>query len=270
MLISTILTFTTPKANTLPADLGRALYAEVLRQIGLRDADLAQAIHAWNGPVPLTASSLLGARRQGNHLQVTTNTSYSMRVTGLWEPVSHLLQSFLLDQPEEVWTIHRHPFHLVEATCDRDRHSWAGVDHYDELAAAHLLQSTEPSRQITLHFNSPTAFKSNRMQVPVPMPGLVFGSLVDRWNQYSSVKLDEAMRSYGEETVAISRYELNSVPVIHKNGAMRIGGVGKVTYTALDGDRYWFAAMNMLADFALYSGVGVQTTTGMGQVRRIS
>jgi CRISPR/Cas system endoribonuclease Cas6 (RAMP superfamily) len=48
-----------------------------------------------------------------------------------------------------------------------------------------------------------------------------------------------------------------------------IGGVGRATYTALGGDRYWLATMQMLADFALYSGVGVKTTIGLGQVRRV-
>jgi CRISPR-associated endoribonuclease Cas6 len=41
-----------------------------------------------------------------------------------------------------------------------------------------------------------------------------------------------------------------------------------MTYRALGADRYWLGVINLLADFAFYSGVGVQTTTGMGQVRR--
>jgi CRISPR-associated endoribonuclease Cas6 len=45
--------------------------------------------------------------------------------------------------------------------------------------------------------------------------------------------------------------------------------VGQATYRALAGDRYWLGVMNMLAEFALYSGVGVQTATGMGQARKL-
>ena len=77
------------------------------------------------------------------------------------------------------------------------------------------------------------------------------------------------MRRFGEEMVAISRYKLESRSVEGKQGGLRIGGVGQATYTALGGDRYWLGLLNMLADFALYSGVGMQTTTGMGQVRRV-
>jgi CRISPR-associated endoribonuclease Cas6 len=83
------------------------------------------------------------------------------------------------------------------------------------------------------------------------------------------VPLDPELRRFAAERVAISRYWLESRPVPTKNGAVRIGGVGQVTFTALDDDRYGVAALNILADFALYSGVGVQTATGMGQCRRI-
>lgn len=66
----------------------------------------------------------------------------------------------------------------------------------------------------------------------------------------------------------MTNYRLESQVVVQKNGAPLIGGVGRATYTALGGDRYWLATIQMLADFALYSGVGVKTTIGLGQVRR--
>lgn len=126
-----------------------------------------------------------------------------------------------------------------------------------------------PPRQVTLEFASPTAFKSAGLTVPVPMPNLVFGSLVERWNAFSPVTLSPEMRRFGEEMVALSRYRLESRVVEQKNNALRIGGVGQATYVAVAADRYWLAVLQMLADFALYSGVGVQTATGMGQVRRV-
>ena len=103
--------------------------------------------------------------------------------------------------------------------------------------------------------------------MPLPLPDLVFGSLVDRWNSFSPVVLSPEMRRFGAERLAVSRYRLQSRPVTQKQGALRIGGVGRVTYTALGGDRYWLALLQMLAEFARYSGVGVQTATGMGQAR---
>ena len=42
------------------------------------------------------------------------------------------------------------------------------------MAAAALQRGDRLSRTVTLEFVSPTAFKSLEMQMPVPLPGLVF------------------------------------------------------------------------------------------------
>jgi len=34
-------------------------------------------------------------------------------------------------------------------------------------------------------------------------------------------------------------------------------------------DRYWLNVLHLLAAFAFYSGVGYQTTSGLGQVRQV-
>lgn len=270
MILSAVLTFTTPRRRTLPAALGRAVYAEVLGQIDRRDPQLARQIHAWNGPVPLTCSSLIDpTRRRGAKLYVEPKERYELHITGVMEPISRLLHALLLEEPQTDWIIHNHPFELESVTCDPSGHPWAGIASYEQLAEEHLLATGNPATRVTLRFDSPTSFKSSGMQVPIPTPDLVFGSLVDRWNLFSPIPLGDEMREFSRTCVAISRYELRSAPIPHKGGSFRVGGVGEVTYTALAGDRYWNGAMQMLADFAKFSGVGVQTTNGMGQTLRV-
>lgn len=270
MLLSAILTFTTPRRAVLPTALGRAVYAEVLAQIDRRDLQLARQLHAWNGLMPLTCSSLNGPTRRGADLAIEPGVQYELHITGLVEPVSQILYALLLEEPQTTWTLHNHPFELQSVSCDASSHEWAGISDYQQLAAEHLLATGNPSNRVTFRFDSPTSFKSAGMQVPLPTPDLVFGSLVDRWNQFSPITLSDEMRDFARSNIAISRYNLHSVLVPQKNGNFRIGGMGEVTYTALAGDRYWHGAMQMLADFAKFSGVGVQTTNGMGQVRRAS
>lgn len=275
MLISILLTLTPESPATLPADLGRAAQAETLARVGQVDPALAAAIHAGDGPKPLTCSGLVAAepspepRAPVDSMPVRPSSRYFVRVTGLVEPVSRALLAGLIEQPPAAWTLHGQPFRVLEAVCDPVRDPWAGQTSCEELAAHALQQSNRLPRAITLEFISPTAFKSQEMQMPLPLPGLVFGSLVERWNAFSTVALDPDLRRFANERVAISRYRLESRPVPAKGGALRIGGVGQVTYAALDDDRYALAALNILADFALYSGVGVQTATGMGQCRRV-
>lgn len=267
MLISIVLTLVSAKELTLPAFVGRANYAELLARLQAFDAPLAAVIHSGEGPKPLTCSSLLAVRAEREAVHLRAGQQVTVRFTGLTAAVSSALAACLLDDPPATWTLADQLFQVVSATCDPAQHGWTGRSSYEGLAAAQLLQSDAPARQVTLEFASPTAFKSKEMTVPVPLPGLVFGSLVERWNAFSPIVLTPEMRRYGEEVMAISRYKLESRSVGQKGDGLRIGGVGQVTYRALAGDRYWLGVMHMLAEFALYSGVGVQTATGMGQVR---
>ncbi|RIK38688.1 MAG: CRISPR-associated protein Cas6, partial [Chloroflexi bacterium] len=265
MLISILLTLTANRDAVLPAHLGRAHYAETLKRIGQFDARLAEAIHVGDGPKPITCSGLWGATSSRDPslrdtVTVHAGARYTVRITGLTGPVSRMLLATFVHEPPPVWALHNGIFSVDGVCCNAQRDPWSGATTYEELAAAQLLQGAPkghpPPRQVTLEFASPTAFKSAGLTVPVPMPNLVFGSLVERWNAFSPVTLSPEMRRFGEEMVALSRYRLESRVVEQKNNALRIGGVGQATYVAVAADRYWLAVLQMLADFALYSGVG--------------
>jgi CRISPR-associated endoribonuclease Cas6 len=268
MLISIVLTLVSETHATLPHFLGRANYAATLAALGRSSPALAAAIHDGEGPKPLTCSSLLDVTPRRDGQPVYAGRPVAVRVTGLAADVGRALEDALLGATPAAWELDGHPFAVQGATCDPAIHPWAGRTSFEALAAASLgAQGAE--RSVTLEFAAPVSFKSGGVNVPVPLPGLLFGSLVERWNAFSPVALSPEMRRFGEEMVALSRYKLESRSVDQKNGALRIGGVGTATYRALGSDRYWLGVMQMLAAFALYGGVGVQTATGMGQARRV-
>lgn len=269
MLISIILTLTTPVAVSLPAHLGRANYAATLACLQELDPALGPALHEGEGPKPLTCSDLQGGRIYQERRHIAAGETCYVRITGLTQLASEALVAALLSEPPATWSLGGQPFTVVGAGCDETQDRWSGHTTYETLAAQQLFQGERLDTRVTLLFHSPTSFQSKGMHMPVPLPNLVFGSLVDRWNRFSPVTLSPEMRQYAEEAVALSSYQLESQVVVQKGGAPLIGGVGRATYTALGGDRYWLATLHMLADFALYSGVGVKTTMGMGQVRRV-
>lgn len=269
MLIALVLTLTSPTDAVLPAHLGRANYAATLAALQRVDPALGPALHDGAGPKPITCSGLLpAAGGQGNTL-IRAGERYYVRITGLTPLAGQALDAALLATPPTTWTLADHEFIVSSVCCDAEQEPWSGRTTYETLAAAQLLQDGNLPRKVALLFHSPTSFQSKGMHLPVPLPNLVFGSLVDRWNTFSPVTLSPEVRRFGEEMVALSNYRLESQVVPQKGGSPLIGGVGRATYSALGGDRYWLATMQMLADFALYSGVGVKTTIGMGQVRRV-
>lgn len=270
MLISIVLTLTSATDAILPAHLGRGNYAATLACLQALDPALGSVIHDGDGPKPITCSGLLNGRVFRDSMAIRAGEPYYLRVTGLTPLVSQALEAALLATPPTTWTLADHEFTVLGVCCNADEEPWSGRTTYETLAATQLLQAGSLPRKASLIFHSPTSFQSKGMHIPVPMPNLVFGSLVDRWNTFSPITLSPEVRRFGEEMVALSSYQLESQVVVQKGGSPLIGGVGRATYTALGGDRYWLATMQMLADFALYSGVGVKTTIGMGQVRRVA
>jgi CRISPR-associated endoribonuclease Cas6 len=272
MLLSLILELRSPDDATLAKPLGRANYAATLQRLAAVAPHLDKAIHAGNGPKPLTCSDLFGPlqRRRGRSM-VQADTRYWVRMTGLTAAVSQALLDALWARRPDRWTLSDHPFQVTDVFCDRSLHPHSGLARYEDLASHQLLGEGQerPDTRVTLRFLSPTAFSSKGMQMPLPLPGLVFGSLVDRWNTFSPVELSPHVRAFGEDVVAVSKFDIKSVLVPQKNGGRRAGAVGEVSYVAQHDDRWWLAAFQMLADFALFSGVGVQTSNGMGQCVRV-
>jgi CRISPR-associated endoribonuclease Cas6 len=281
MLTSLILHLESPTEANLPASLGRAGQALLLRLLQARDADLTQTLHDSNRPKPLTVSNLVLGQRQAGSLHIQAGQSGWLRFTGLTAQISqHLLALAGPDRPESV-DIDGHRFTVTGATMSPAENAWAGQVSYQELAAPFLLGGRQrPNRKIRLEFVSPTTFRSGGRYLPLPLPELVFGSLLDRWQTFAPIALHPDVRRFAEEAVVLSQYKLRtrSMPYkqggaeqgnFKKRGGWQIGFTGQVVYTVLNPDRYWLNVLHLLAAFAFYSGVGYQTSTGLGQVRLV-
>lgn len=273
-LLSLVLTLaplaTEPAApeRSLPVWWGRAAHALLLDVAKQADPALSARLHdAPSGPRPYTVSNLIGP---GGRRGLVPGSNYSLRFTALQADVSAMLLQAAAEGPLAAG---KHIqldyvfFEIRAAAWDSAVHPWAGSASYSDLGAAYLLAKQPPPRRITLQFASPTTFKSNELHVPIPLPGLAFGSLLDRWNAFAPITFPPEVRRYAEECLAVSRYELHSRPVVLKESGLRVGGVGQVSYTAVNYDRYWMSVIAALASFAQYSGAGAGTAMGLGQCR---
>lgn len=267
-LISLLLTLrpltTDRAAQSLPTWWGRAAHALLLQSIAARSPELAAALHEGSGPRPFTASTLMGRMQEG---KLDPEGVYRLRFTGLTQPVSDALRAATESggalAAGATVMLDFQPFRVE--TAQTDGHLWAGQESYTGLAAASL--AGEAPRRLELLLVSPTSFKSAGKQVPLPLPGLVFGSLLERWNAFSPLAFPGEAKRYAEECLAVTRYRLRTRPVPVKNDAHRIGALGQITYVALTYDRYWMAVLRTLARFARYGGVGAGTAAGQGQAR---
>ena len=233
-----------------PANLYRALYANLMRWMGAAYPGLGDVIHDRPVRKPFTLSALEKGRDGDWRWRVT------LLEDDLWEPLWAGVQSVgMLDLNGRTWPV---------------RWPDAQVTHrgYD-----FLLTGVRPAERIRMEFLSPTTFRAGNLDSPLPEPGAVFHSWLSRWNDFGppdrriSTELLETVRT----NVAISAHRMRTER--HDLGRSQVVGfLGKVTFVITKARRLNQALvwqLSALADYAEFCGTGRKTTHGMGQTRRI-
>lgn len=126
------------------------------------------------------------------------------------------------------------------------------------------------SRYLTIEFITPTAFKSNGKYVIYPDFRLIFQSLMNKFDAFST-----NTETYSEEAleaivnyVSLSRYKLRSVSY-DMEGVKIQSFIGSVTIK-ISGPQQMVNLLWMLAKFGEYSGVGIKTGVGMGAIQCVT
>jgi CRISPR-associated endoribonuclease Cas6 len=265
MPVSLIFTIRPLAAAEKPASLGRAAHAAILRLIGDSDPALATRLHDDDGPKPLTVSNVIGLEARQHMARVYPDRRYRLRVTLLTPALEAIAAAWRpaalapLDLDGLLWRIE-------QITDNPGDDPWAGRAAYEELATA-LLARHATSARWTFEFATPVTFRQRGLNQPLPLPALTFGSLLERWNAFAPIALPDETRRFAEECIAVSRFELRSRSDPTKGGAPQIGAIGRVTYAAVNRDRYWLACIDALAHFTLFSGIGAGVARGYGQAR---
>lgn len=211
---------------------------------------LAQFIHTRAEPKPFTVSPLVPASPEGFHLRVTLLED---------EYMPYLAAGLKREQTLRAGE------HILKV---------AGEPEVTGRTYADLGEPAQVAREIILQFESPTGFRANGMDDPLPVPRRVFQSYLRRWNAFSGIVLEpqEEYLDWVEQTVAASQFDLRT-EVMKFQEHIQIGCVGRVRFEVVrraPGDAEMVRAFNWLADYAYFSGTGHKTTEGMGQTRRLA
>lgn len=128
---------------------------------------------------------------------------------------------------------------------------------------SHLLQSSGEPSQIRFQFTSPTTFRRQGQNLPLPFPDLVFHSLLQRWNTFSPLQVSPHLAE-NLSRILLSRYQIRTEMVPFSDYKI-IGFVGNCTFslppTIPAPER---RMLHALARFAEFAGVGYKTTMSLG------
>jgi len=270
-LISLVLTLRPrqPEAapNPLPPWWGRAAHALLLDLVRQVDPPLSESLHDESALRPFTASTLMGRFPDG---RFEPQGSYLLRLTALQANLAAILCQAAYPggalAPGAALELDYIPFEVTAAEW-QGVSPWSGQTTYQELGAAYLLAKEPPPRRFQFQLTSPTTFKSGGKHLPMPLPELLFGSLLERWNSFATIGFPDETRRYAAECLAITRFDLETRPTPSKGRGLRVGAVGSIAFTSLNYDRYWMSVLAALAEFGRYAGVGAGASQGLGQCR---
>jgi len=139
---------------------------------------------------------------------------------------------------------------------------WAGTSDWNALAQG----GTQTTLKLT--WVTPTVFRQGDVDLPLPVPRLVFEGLLERWNRFSPISLPlNAPRL--ERLVGLASFKMMNRQF--SDGRSKIPSfVGSAEYrilrAAVPDER---RSLQALARFAFFAGVGRKTTHGMGLVKAL-
>lgn len=255
------------------------LFYELLQKASDAKGD---EVHSINGLKPFSTALLLNERQRRSDY-IRAGEELKVRFAFLDDAIYPLLARYFLTTPDLSFELVRTELTVARIlSTPQSGEEWAGGVSFDDLHAS----ASETEKQFSFHFATPTFFKRGGgptypdLLVPLPLPDLVFGSLLRNWNQFSPSSFVEAnlLKEICSHHLEMTHHRISSqqarLVFQREDGQYRTssfpGFVGSCTFRLVGlQDPGVVKTLNALADFAFFSGVGAKTTMGFGVARRV-
>ncbi len=248
-----------------------ALFFHLIEQV---DGKLAERLHEDNRYRPFTLSPLALnediERFHGVWLprdrMLKQGTSTAFRITFLDDTLFPAFSQSMLNMRRPEVRLGGALFTISNIlTSSRSDNRWSRFVSYLDL----IKQASQTQRKMTLRFLTPTTFGFGDVDLPLPLPRLVFQSYQRRFQEFCGMVFPPNFAEQVELYTAVSYFRKLSTQTIHTKKINFIGFTGKVTFDIhRKADPEFVLQMNLLADFAFFCGTGKKTAFGMGQTIR--
>lgn len=192
-----------------------------------------------------------------------------LRITLLDDDLFPTFRQYFLDRVEPTFRLGDTTF-VVTGILEPDTQSqipqWTQYRSYAEL-----LNMAIRSQNITLRFLTPTSLGRGDVDLPLPIPRLVFQSYLKRFQEFHSYKFLPDLLEQIDFYTGIAHLDRLRTDTIKTKRITLRGFVGEVSFEIskkAPPDLIW--QMQLLADFAFFCGAGKKTTIGMGQTLRVN
>ncbi len=275
-LYAIVLRLAALRPGAVPADHGDQSRAALFNLIEQGDHVLAAGLHDTNRRKPYTISLLQGGRRGGDGaLHFAEGHTADWRFTLLCEPAFEaLLRRYLLNRALPHVRIGAVSFAVVDAFASGRGHPESGHTTQLELHNRWNQPAEALPNRIRLDFCTPTAFNlgtdgatGRRRFASLPETRHIFSTLRKRWLELGGLAPGDEFDSWAAAHLTMETDGIRTHRVRVERASFE-GFTGRLTFRA-GSDRCWLPLAHLLADLTFWTGVGYQTTRGLGQVRRL-
>lgn len=252
---------------------GPALQGMFLNLMGEVDPAVAARLHDDSRYRPYTLSPLgveMGARGnfQGfqlpRHQMLRRETPCYLRVTLLDDALFPTFARYFLDRAEPTFQLVETEFLVTNVIATSEQHPYVQAATYDEMIAR--AQRAASQRRFRFSFLTPTSFRTGDIDMPLPIPRLVFQSYLRRFQEYHPYPFLPEIETLIEQQTGVAEIRQLHTEILRTKNVPLVGFVGDVTFEiSKHAPPEFIVQMNLLANFAMFCGTGRKTTVGMGQ-----
>ena len=255
------------------------LFYELLQKASTAKGD---EVHDTSGLKPFSTALLL-TDRQRRAEGIRVGEELKFRFAFLDDSIYPLLSRYFLTTPDLTLELVQTELTVARIlTTPHSDEAWAGYSSFEDL----YKQASDEDKRFSFHFATPTHFKRGGgptypdLMVPLPLPDLLFGSLLRNWNQFSALPFSEEalLKDIFAHNLEMTTHRISSQQarlVFQKaDGTYRTtafpGFIGKCSFRLLEmHDASVVKQLNALADLAFFSGLGARTPMGFGVACRL-
>ena len=265
MLGAVVYTLEAEQSGWLPEFSGRVMHGVFFRMLQEASQELASYVHEQMKMKPFTVSSLQGKKYKPvrGKIYVKQGDVFQWRVTGMHESI---LQAMLQTEPGDVLQVNSLPMQVKSLTADGEQNPRAGFLAENDLLGLSLGE--ENFSRLTIDFISPTAFRVDVVDYPMPLPWLVFPSLAEKWQQLDMpAEIDKAQVRELSEKVYIEHWSgrTKSVYLTPQTGVNTFTGTFSYNLSQLAMEER--QVLLLLAQFGVFAGCGRMAGQGLGQMK---
>lgn len=246
----------------MPASHGRLLHASFLKLVQQIDPELSAVLHDEKTKHFFLNPLTFAQEARHNTYYIHQGDVIYWRISCIGGEILGLLHN--VEQGTEL-RIGEGIFTVEELYWEQEQHPDAGVTSMELLVEG--CSQLPPMRSLTINFTTPTLFRVDDIELPIPRTDLIFSSLSERWSYFcSEYPIDAAaVKELCRFLVPINWHgETKRYNITPKRGIT--GFVGEFTYDISRVEEKYRWVFILLAEFAVFVGIGRLTAQGLGNV----